>query len=286
MFEKILINFLETKRKYIQNFKPANIIAEIIPTEVTDLFPIDKQILAKLHQFVSNNPIYFKRTNILINNINFISYEGDVNDFFLSSKKYDTNYQPFYPTWMLSAFLLCLKAKELGFTEIIDIGAGDGRISYCGSLLNLRSIGIELDSSLSELQNDLCKKTNINFEIVNGDASTFDFAKLNLSKPLFFVSGLPEMGEMFVDNLINTTLKNNFLSFGVVFLGSINNKRKFVKDDTLYGWGEIIKRNNLKIIKEINLPTHWTNDNNSESKYLITKKLVNNSKSVGHCIFS
>jgi hypothetical protein len=273
MFEKILINFLETKRKYIQNFKPPNIIAEIIPTEVTDLFPIDKQILAKIHQFVSNNPIYFKRTNILINNINFISYEGDVNDFFLSSKKYDTNYQPFYPTWMLSAFLLCLKAKELGFTEIIDIGAGDGRISYCGSLLNLRSIGIELDSSLSELQNDLCKKTNINFEIVNGDASTFDFAKLNLSKPLFFVSGLPEMGEMFVDNLINTTLKNNFLSFGVVFLGSINNKRKFVKDDTLYGWGEIIKRNNLKIIKEINLPTHWTNDNNSESKYLITKKI-------------
>jgi hypothetical protein len=273
MFEKILINFLETKRKYIQNFKPPNIIAEIIPTEVTNLFPIDKLILAKLHQFVSNNPIYFKKTNILINNINFISYEGDVNDFYLSSKKYDTNYQPFYPTWMLSAFLLCLKAKELGFTEIIDIGAGDGRISYCGSLLYLRSIGIELDSSLSELQNDLCKKTNINFEIVNRDASTFDFAKLNLSQPLFFVSGLPEMGEMFVDNLINTTLKNNFLSFGVVFLGSINNKRKFVKDDTLYGWGEIIKRNNLKIIKEINLPTHWTNDNNSESKYLITKKI-------------
>ena len=273
MFEKILINFLETKRKYIQNFKPPNIIAEIIPTEVTNLFPIDKLILAKLHQFVSNNPIYFKKTNILINNINFIAYEGDVNDFYLSSKKYDTNYQPFYPTWMLSAFLLCLKAKELGFTEIIDIGAGDGRISYCGSLLYLRSIGIELDSSLSELQNDLCKKTNINFEIVNRDASTFDFAKLNLSKPLFFVSGLPEMGEMFVDNLINTTLKNNFLSFGIVFLGSINNKRKFVKDDTLYGWGEIIKRNNLKIIKEINLPTHWTNDNNSESKYLITKKI-------------
>jgi len=273
MFEKILINFLETKREYIQNFKPPNIIAEIIPTEVTNSFPIDKLILAKLHQFVSNNPIYFKKTNILINNINFISYEGDVNDFYLSSKKYDTNYQPFYPTWILSAFLLCLKAKELGFTEIIDIGAGDGRISYCGSLLYLRSIGIELDSSLSELQNDLCKKTNINFEIVNRDASTFDFAKLNLSKPLFFVSGLPEMGEMFVDNLINTTLQNNFLSFGIVFLGSINNKRKFVKDDTLYGWGEIIKRNNLKIIKEINLPTHWTNDNNSESKYLITKKI-------------
>jgi hypothetical protein len=269
MFEKILKNFLEYKRDYIQTFKPTNIIAEIIPTEVSDLFPINKQILAKLHQFVSNNPIYFKKTNISINNQDFISYEGDVNEFYLSSKKYDTNYQPFYPTWMISAFLLCLKSKELGFTELIDIGAGDGRIPYCGSLLNIRSIGIELDTNLTELQNELCKKTNINLEIINEDASSFNFAKLSLTKPLFFVSGLPEMGEMFVDNLIRTTIQNKFLSSGIVFLGSTN-KRKFVKDNTLYGWGEIINKNNLKIIQEINLPTHWTNDSNSESKYLIT----------------
>src|SRR5687768_7967668 len=152
MSKKISNNFLETKRDYIQNFKPTNIIAEILPTEVSYFFPIDKQILARLHQFVSHNPIYFKKTNISINNRNFISYEGDVNEFYLSSKKYDTNYQPFYPTWMLSAFLLCLKSKELGFTELIDIGAGDGRIPYCGSLLDLRSIGIELDTNLTELQ--------------------------------------------------------------------------------------------------------------------------------------
>ena len=25
-----------------------------------------------------------------------------------------------------------------------------------------------------------------------------------------------------------------------------------------YGWGEIIKKNNLKIIEELSLPTHWT----------------------------
>ena len=272
MFEKILNNFLESKRDYIQNFKPTNIIAEIIPTEVSDFFPIDKQILAKLHQFVSNNPIYFKKTNISLNNLNFISYEGDVNEFYLSSKKYDTNYQPFYPTWMLSAFLICLKSKELGFKELIDIGAGDGRIPYCGSLLDLRSIGIELDTNLTELQIDICKKTDIKYEIINDDASSFDFDKLNLSKPIFFVSGLPEMGEMFVDNLIQTTIQNKFESFGIVFLGSTF-KRKFASDVTCYGWGEIIKKNNLKIIDEINLPTHWTNDNNSETKYLITKKI-------------
>jgi hypothetical protein len=273
MLEKILNNFLETKRDYIQNFKPTNIIAEILPTEVSDFFlPIDKQILASLHQFVSHNPIYFKKTNISINNRNFISYEGDVNEFYLSSKKYDTNYQPFYPTWMLSAFLLCLKSKELEFTELIDIGAGDGRIPYCGSLLNLRSVGIELDTNLTDLQLDLCKKTDIKYETINDDASSFDFDKLNLSKPIFFISGLPEMGEMFVNNVIHATLQNKFKSFGIVFMGSTI-KRQFQRDTRFYGWGEIIKKNNLKILDEINLPSHWTNDNNTETKFLITKKM-------------
>ena len=79
------------------------------------------------------------------------------------------------------------------------------------------------------------------------------------------------MGEMFVDNLMQTTIKNKFESFSIVFLGSTF-KRKFGSDVNKYGWGEIIKKNNLKIIEELSLPTHWTNDNNSETKYLITKK--------------
>jgi len=272
MFQNILNNFLETKRQYIKDFKPTNIISEILPHEFSDFFPIDNQILAKLHLFISSNPIYFKKTNISINNLNFTAYEGDVNEFYLSSKKYDTNYQPFYPTWMLSAFLLSLKSKQLGFTELIDIGAGDGRIPYCGSLLNLRSFGIELDTSLTELQIELCKKTNVTVEIINDDASNYNFAKLRLSKPIFFVSGLPEMGEMFIDNLMQTTIQNKFESFGIVFLGSTS-KKKFASDVNNYGWGEIIKKNNLKIIEEISLPTHWTNDNNSETQYLITKNI-------------
>ncbi len=273
MFQNILNNFLEVKRQYIQDFKPTNIIAEILPNEFSDFLPMDKQILIKLHQFISNNPIYFKKSNISINNLNFTSYEGDVNEFYLSSKKYDTNYQPFYPTWMLSAFLLCTKSKELGFTELIDIGAGDGRIPYCGSLLNLRSFGIELDTNLTELQTELCKKTDIKFEIMNDDASSYNFAKFELSRPIFFVSGLPEMGEMFIDNLIQTTRLNNFQKFGIVFLGSTF-KRKFASDHTYYGWGEIIKKNNLKVIDEINLPTHWTNDNNTETKYIFTNSNI------------
>jgi hypothetical protein len=272
MFERILNNFLEIKREYIQNFKPQNIIAEILPNETSDFFPIDKNLLSKLHQFVSNNPIYFKKTNILINNLNFISYEGDVNEYYLNGKKYDTNYQPFYPTWLLSAFLLCLKVKDLGFTELVDIGAGDGRIPYCAKLLRLRSAGIELDTTLTELQNDLCKITNVEFKIINDDASSYDFSKLELSKPIFLISALAGMGEMFIDNVIQTILQNKFGSAGIILLGSTI-KRKFESDVTIYGWGKVIKKYNLQIIDEINLPTHWTNDNNTETKYLITQLL-------------
>jgi hypothetical protein len=272
MFERILNNFVKTKREYIQNFKPQNIIAEILPNEISDFFPIDKNLLMKLHQFVSNNPIYFKKANILINNLNFMSYEGDVNEFYLNSKKYDTNYQPFYPTWLLSAFLICLKVKDLGFTELVDIGAGDGRIPYCAKLLRLRSVGIELDTTLTELQNGLCKITDVEFKIINDDASTYDFSKLELSKPIFLISALAEMGEMFIDNIIQTILKNKFESAGVILLGSTIT-RKFVTDLTFYGWRKEIKKYNLQIIDEINLPTHWTNDNNTETKYLITQLL-------------
>ena len=80
------------------------------------------------------------------------------------------------------------------------------------------------------------------------------------------------MGEMFVNNVIQTTIQNKFESFSIVFLGSTF-KRKFGSDVNYYGWGEIIKKNNLKITEEISLPTHWTNDNNSETKYLITKNI-------------
>ncbi len=53
--------------------------------------------------------------------------------------------------------------------------------------------------------------------------------KFEFSKPIFFVSGLPEMGEMFIDNLMQTTIQNKFESFGIVFLGSTF-KRKFASD--------------------------------------------------------
>jgi 16S rRNA A1518/A1519 N6-dimethyltransferase RsmA/KsgA/DIM1 with predicted DNA glycosylase/AP lyase activity len=86
--------------------------------------------------------------------------------------------------------------------EIIDIGSGDGRIPFCGSLLGLYSIGLELDSSLTQLQRQISESTKVPFEIINADGSDFDFSNQELSRPCFIISALPEMGEMFVENII------------------------------------------------------------------------------------
>ena len=119
----------------------------------------------------------------------------------LAGKKYDTNYQPFYPTWLLSAYTLSLGAKNFGFKEIIDIGSGDGRIAYCG-LLGMNSIGIEIDSELVSLQQRILKSTGIEYKIINDDATIIDYSTLEISKPIFFISGLPELGDMLAINVL------------------------------------------------------------------------------------
>ncbi|MDX1371214.1 MAG: hypothetical protein R3321_02020, partial [Nitrososphaeraceae archaeon] len=166
---------------------PKSIISEIIPSFSSKKFPISTTTLEKLHQFASCNSIYFKKNPIAIDNTEFISYEGDVNNFYLNAKKYDTSYQPFYPTWILSSLLLCewLGSNQNKCGEIIDIGSGDGRIPYCGSLLGIRSIGLEIDSSLTNLQRFISKKTNVNFEIINADATNYNFSQLELNNPCF-----------------------------------------------------------------------------------------------------
>ncbi|MDX1373519.1 MAG: hypothetical protein R3321_13680, partial [Nitrososphaeraceae archaeon] len=88
----------------------------------------------------------------------------------------------------------------------------------------------------------------------------------------FVVSALPEMGEMFIENILKKVRENRIKSFLIVLLGSLV-KRKFSSDNNNFGWGNIIQSNNLKIIHSIDLPTHWTNNNPFETKYLILKQL-------------
>jgi hypothetical protein len=142
--EQSLVNL---KNEYLDEFQSYNHIREFIRvSNHQSLF--DKSLIEKLHTFFKYNKIYYKEQNLTLSNNPCISYEGDINHFWLSSKKYDTNYQPFLPTWGLSPLVMILVAKNLGFENIIDIGSGDGRRIYCGSILGLNAVGIDIDKNL------------------------------------------------------------------------------------------------------------------------------------------
>tara|TARA_B110001454_G_scaffold217880_1_gene244268 strand:- start:1660 stop:2439 length:780 start_codon:yes stop_codon:yes gene_type:complete len=247
-------------------------IHEFIPSSSSNILSIDKNHLELLHQFMLNNPIYSSFHESKIDEIPCTIYEGDVTHFWLDSIKHDTSYAPFYPTWMLSAYTLALISKNLGVDHIIDIGSGDGRIAYCGKVVGIESYGIEIDENLVLLQKSISNDTKVNFNIKLDDATKFDYTSLNLSQPIFFLSGLPEQGELLANSVIEkilniSNLKNNAM---FVFMGSYS-KRKYTKDDSKFGWGKIIDFFDLNIVKTVTLPTYWTSDQPIDTPFIFTK---------------
>jgi len=265
-------SIVKLKNEFIKSHEARSIIYEIIPLLYSAKLPISDEILSTLNNFAESNPIYFKSTDVFVSGIPCRTYEGDINDYWLSSKKYDTNYQPFYPTWILSAYILSLEAKRLGFEEVVDIGSGDGRIAYCSKLLGMKSVGIEIDSDLVNLQYRISNLTNIKYGVLNEDATAVEYSSLNLSKPMFFISGLPESGEMLASSVLNkvkeiTELKH---SAGFNFMGS-HIMKEYSRDKTKWGWGKIIEDFDLDLIRCLTLPTHWTNDQQINTAYVYTR---------------
>jgi hypothetical protein len=143
------------KNELMHVYKGHSLLREVIPLSRSKFLPIDDDMLKPLHRFASANPIYFRSSDLEILSIACRIYEGDINNYWLGSKKHDTSYQPFYPTWMLSAYALALGAQSLGFEELVDVGSGDGRIAYCARLLGMESYGIEIDEDLVQLQKSI-----------------------------------------------------------------------------------------------------------------------------------
>ena len=261
------------KREFVTSYKiTRSLLTEIIPLYYSKTLPIDNDLLDSLHRFAAANPIYFKSHDAEISGIACRIYEGDINNYWLSSKKYDTSYQPFYPTWMLSAFTLALEAKSRGFDQLVDVGSGDGRIAYCASLLGMGSYGIEIDDELVELQDAVSSRTGIKYNAIRADATRFDYGSLDLSKPIFFISGLPEMGEMLADSVIRQVLSIEKLKHnaGFNFMGS-HVMKSLTRDRTGWGWGSVIASFGLKLIGTITLPTLWTTDQMLDTAYVYTR---------------
>jgi hypothetical protein len=263
---------IQLKQEYTKCYRAQSFISEVIPLSSSDNLPFEDSILRKLNDFIKYNPIYYQSDNLYLLDTPCKSYQGDINTFWLSSKKYDTSYQPFYPTWMLSAYALSLTAKQLGFREIIDIGSGDGRIPYCGKLLNMDCLGIEIDEDLARLQNNICDLSQVTYPVFNENVLSFEFDSFNFISPVFFISGLPEMGEMLATSVITKIKKIARLKHtaGFNFMGS-HVMKQYSSDKTNWGWGNIIKQFDLRIVECLTLPTHWTNDQKIDTPYIYTK---------------
>ena len=271
MIEDIGKNLVQLKQEFRDIYSGTSHIQEVIPLLKSDSFPIDQNELDLLHLFVTKNPIYYNSYQQKINDIECMVYEGDINKYWLNSITHGSSYQPFSPTWVLSAYVIASLAKNLNYKEVLDIGSGDGRIAYCAKILGLSAYGIEIDDMLVDLQKSLCDFTKIDLKIICADAVKFEYKDLNLEKPAFFIGGLAQMG----GDVIATSIIENLDSelkqkTCMVFAGSYSEKYSF-GDTSEGGWGKIIDKNGLKIIESVFLPTVWSFNQTTDTSYIFTE---------------
>ncbi len=259
------------KRVYIGSRDFSGSPYEILPLDCLSVEESDDIFISKLNEFASHNPIFHGQKEIDIQNCRCKVFSCEVIEYWLSSKKYDACYQPFYPTWLISSLIICLRAKLSGFSEIIDIGSGDARIPYCGAVVGLRGISVELDANLVELQRRIICSTGVEFEVINSDACKVNFEGMNLSKPMFLISGLPEQGEVLAEAVISNLIHHEFSSskLGFALMGSHTMKR-YSRDRTLYGWGRFVADHKLSILDCLTLPTMWTNEQSIDTPFVFS----------------
>ena len=262
------------KNEFMKMNKDNSHICEIIPALAKSL-SIAEHDLQMLHRFADCNSIYTNSYEMNILDTTCKVYQGDVNNYWLDSIKHDTSYAPFYPIWILSAYALALESKNLGAEQIIDIGSGDGRIAYCAKIVGLKSYAIEIDENLVKLENEILINTKVDFKPIIADATQFDYTLLELSHPIFFISGLPEVGEMLANSVIPRiraiqSLKENPI---FVFTGS-HMIRKESRDKSMWGWGKLLDNYNLEVIKTVTLPTYWTLDQPIDTPFIFTRSAI------------
>jgi|TARA_B100001105_G_C22363256_1_gene431345 hypothetical protein len=273
MLDEFIQNLIKIKQDFAKNYSGSAHIQEVIPSQVSKEFSMDENHLKQLHEFAEKNPIYLNSFEQNILGIPCIVYEGDINDYWLNSIKHGSSCQPFYPTWIMSAYVMTSIAKKLGFLELVDIGSGDGRIAFCGKILEFTSHSIEIDDVLVELQNTIGNKTNQNFNPKCEDALEFDYSKLNLQRPVFFIGGLPQMGgDILATSIIQkiNSIVNLKTNTGLVFAGT-NTKRQLSGNLSDGGWSALIEEHRLDVIDTVSLPTVWTFDQLVETPYIFTK---------------
>ncbi len=271
MIEKLVKNLANLKKEFVSVYDGNSQIQEVIPISKSELFPIPIEDLELMHQFATVNPINYNSYEKTIGCTSCIVYEGDINEYWLNSIQHGSSHAPFSPTWIMSAYVGSLFAKNLGYAEVIDIGSGDGRIAFCAKILGMESCSIEIDDVLVDLQKSLC--SSLNFNPYCSDAGEFDYLSLNLEQPIFFIGGLAQMGGISLASGVLekiNSISGLWNNSGWVFTGTLS--QKYASDPkNEAGWGTLIEKNNLKIVKIISLPTTWTFHESDDTPYIFAQ---------------
>ncbi len=273
MFDDLVKNLVQVKQDFAKNYAGSAHIQEVIPSCVSEEFDVNSNHLQLLHDFAQKNPIYFNSYEEKIAGTLCTVYEGDINEYWLNSIKHGSSCQPFYPTWIMSAYVMALVAKQFGYLELVDIGSGDGRIAFCGKILELISHSIEIDDVLVELQKQITAGTHQNFNPLCTDALEFDYSSLGLQQPAFFIGGLAQMGgDVLATEIIDkiNSIQNLKKNTGVVFAGT-HTKRQLSGNLENGGWSMLIEKHDLMVMETVSLPTIWTFDQKVETPYIYTK---------------
>ena len=277
MIEEISKNLVGLKQEFTKAYQGNSHIQEVLPVSPSENFPLESNHLEMLHNFAEKNPIYYNSYEQKIAGTSCRVYEGDINEFWLNSISHGASYQPFYPTWILTAYIISLAAKSIGFKEVLDIGSGDGRIAFCAKILELDAHSIEVDESLIELQKVIVDSTKIDFKPYCEDAVEYNYSDLKLQRPVFFIGGLAQMGgDVLAESIIEklNQIPNFMKNVGMTFAGTYS-KKYFpgTSSESISegGWKSIIDKNNLKVIKTIVLPSVWTFDQPIDTPYIFTK---------------
>ncbi len=273
LLEDLAQKITALKQEFARTYSGSAHIQEILPLDSTSSFEIDAKHLKQLHEFLAKNPIYLNHYEDEILETSCVVYEGDINQYWLNSIKHGSSCQPFYPTWMISAYLLGSIAKSLGCHDLVDIGSGDGRIAFSGKILGMNSRSIEIDEMLVDLQNAIITQTSQDFHPLCHDALELDYARLQLASPVFFIGGLPQMGgDLLAAGIIEKIKKIPDLQENtcVVFAGT-HAKRQLSNSQDDGGWSDLIERHGLKVIQSASLPAVWTFDQKVETPYIFTR---------------
>jgi hypothetical protein len=141
---------------------------------------------------------------------------------------------------------------------------------FCGSILGLNSVGVEIDKDLCDLQNKISNLSNVRYEVINGDSNSIDYSQFKLENTIIFISALPDSGEILSYGILNHLKKDKakLRNVGITLMGSQVHRGS--RDKSMWGWGKFIVDSGLKILKCVSLPSSWTLDEKKETPYFFT----------------